>query len=199
MFLKLFSKSKPDKPASDLELVQQYRQTGNLDFIGILFERYTEMVYLVCYKYLQDEEESKDAAMQIFENLTESLKKHEIANFKSWLHVTAKNYCLMQLRSRKNKDFKRNNYAASDNFMYNGHHLHLSEDQNQETELAGLESALAQIPDEQRQCVELFYLQQKCYKEIAQITGFDLNKVRSHIQNGRRNLKIYLQKHHEAE
>jgi RNA polymerase sigma-70 factor (ECF subfamily) len=42
--------------------------------------------------------------------------------------------------------------------------------------------------------VELFYLQNKCYKEIAEDTGMDWNKVRSHIQNGRRNLKICMEK-----
>ncbi len=107
MFLKLFSKSKPDPP-DDLALIQQYRDTRDPEVIGMLFQRYTEMVYLVCRKYLKDEEDSKDAAMQIFENLPALLIKHEIANFKSWLHVTTKNHCLMQLRSQKAHEQKKN-------------------------------------------------------------------------------------------
>ena len=197
MFLKLFSKSKPPPP-DDLELINQYRQTGNLDLIGLLFERYTEMVYLVCFKYLKDEDESKDAAMQIFETLVQSLRKHEVSNFKSWLHATAKNHCLMQLRYQKTKDFKNNSLRISDEAVQNSLVVHLSENEAQETEITALQEGLTEIPPDQRRCVELFYLQQKCYKEIAEIMGYDVNKVRSHIQNGRRNLKIYLEKNHEA-
>jgi RNA polymerase sigma factor (sigma-70 family) len=197
MFLKLFSSSKPEP--DDLELVRQYRETGDPEGLGRLFERHTEMVYLVCYKYLKDEEESKDAAMEIFENLAQSLKKHEVLNFKSWLHVTAKNHCLMQLRSRHNRLFQRPadiNVLAD---MQNGQDRHPSPGEDLEADLTLLERGLEAIPPEQRDCVALFYLQQKSYKEIAAQTGLDLNKVRSHIQNGRRNLKIYLEKHHEPQ
>lgn len=196
MFLKLFSKSKPEP--DDLELVRQYRQTGDVDLVGQLFERHTEMVYLVCYKYLRDEDAAKDAAMQVFESLVDSLKKHQVSNFKSWLHVTAKNHCLMQLRSRPSRLFRREAdiYALAD--MQNDPLLHPADGQDLEADLALLEQGLAVIPTQQRACVELFYLHQKSYKEIAALTGLDLNQVRSHIQNGRRNLKIYLEKHHEA-
>jgi RNA polymerase sigma factor (sigma-70 family) len=197
MFLKLFSRS-PSEP-DDLELVRQYRETGELEALGRLFERYTDMVYLVCYKYLQHEEASKDAAMQIFENLVESLKKHEISNFKSWLHVIAKNHCLMQLRSAQTRMFKYPEDINALADMQNGQHLHPSPGEDLEADLALLEKGLTAIPPDQRACVELFYLQQKSYKEIAALTGLDVNKVRSHIQNGRRNLKNYLEKHHEAQ
>src|SRR5690242_10202593 len=98
MFLKFFSK-KP-QPPDDRELVQRYQETGDLAYVGELFERYTEMVYLICRKYLPDEDASKDATMQVFEHLIENLKKHQVTNFKSWLHTTAKNHCLMQLRAK---------------------------------------------------------------------------------------------------
>ena len=47
---------------------------------------------------------------------------------------------------------------------------------------------------EQKQTVELFYLQEKSYKEIVDQTGFSMNDVKSYIQNGKRNLKIMLSK-----
>ncbi len=199
MFLKFFSKSRPAPEDGDLELIQQFRESGNPDFIGILFQRYTEMVYLICFKYLKDDEDSKDAAMQVFEYLPTFLRKHDITNFKSWLHVTTKNHCLMQLRSRKAHEQKKNKVDAADFSMQNGPVLHLADEDNLEDDLALLERGLADIPEEQRLCVDLFYLQQKSYKEIAEKTGYDLNKVRSFIQNGRRNLKIYLERHHESE
>lgn len=194
MFLKLFSRS---KPPDDLELVHTYRQTGDVDCIGTLFERHTETVYLVCRKYLKDEEESRDAVMQIFENLLTTLKKHEVTNFKSWLHTIAKNHCLMHLRAHKNKE-----PVPLDEKMRlsveNGSNLHLIDDGPPlEQDLQQLEQGLQELNPEQRTCLELFYLQQKSYKEVAQLTGCDLNKVKSHIQNGKRNLKHYLEKNYE--
>jgi RNA polymerase sigma factor (sigma-70 family) len=197
MFLKLFSSSKPEP--DDQELVRQYRETGDPAGLGRLFERHTEMVYLVCYKYLQEEAESKDAVMEIFERLAQSLEKHEVSNFKSWLHVIAKNHCLMQLRRRSHRMFQHPADLNALADMQNGQEQHPSPGEDLEANLTLLEKGLEVIPPEQRDCVALFYLQQKSYKEIAVLTGLDLNKVRSHLQNGRRNLKIYLEKHHEAQ
>jgi RNA polymerase sigma-70 factor (ECF subfamily) len=196
MFLKLFSKN--SSPPTDLELVRQYQQTGDLGYIGELFQRHTEMVFLVCRKYLPDEEASKDATMQVFEQLIEALKKHQIHHFKSWLHVTAKNYCLMQLRAQKSKptislDAELNLSVQ----LSNGLHLSNGEAENLEENWQLLEKALAELPLEQRHCLELFYLQEKSYRQIAEQTGYDQNRVRSFIQNGRRNLKIYVEKHHD--
>ncbi|MFT2010452.1 RNA polymerase sigma factor [Pontibacter sp. 13R65] len=192
MFLKLFSKP---TPPSDLELVHKYQKTSDMQAMGELFERYTEMVYLVCLKYLKDEEDSKDATMQVFERLLELLKKHEISNFKSWLHVTTRNHCLVLLRSRNTKQVPVDDKIAI--LMESTALLHLLEEDQQEVTLQLLEKGLTKLPPEQKICLELFYLQQKSYKEIAAITGCELPKVKSYIQNGRRNLKIYLENHHE--
>ncbi|MFD2999446.1 RNA polymerase sigma factor [Pontibacter toksunensis] len=195
MFLKLFSNSKP--PPDDLELVRLYRESGDMEHLGDLFQRHTDMVYLVCMKYLKDEEESKDATMQLFEYLATALLKHDISNFKSWLHVTTKNHCLMQLRSKKKQEsIKQEETNAS--FMENEATSHLTEVAELEQDEEALMKGLAALPPEQRECVELFYLQQKSYKEIATLTGCELNKVKSYIQNGKRNLKIYMEKHHAA-
>ncbi|RDV12018.1 sigma-70 family RNA polymerase sigma factor [Pontibacter diazotrophicus] len=193
MFLKLFSNSKP--PPDDLELVRLYRQTGDMAHLGDLFQRHTEMVYLVCMKYLKDEEESKDATMQLFEHLATALLKHDITNFKSWLHVTAKNHCLMQLRAKKKQEnIKLEVFDPP--IMENTADFHLSEAAEREQDEQAVVKGLADLPPEQRECLELFYLQQKSYKEIATLTGCELSKVKSYIQNGKRNLKIYMEKHH---
>ncbi|KAA3437055.1 RNA polymerase sigma factor [Rufibacter hautae] len=195
MFLKLFSRAKPPQ---DLELIQQYRESGDVELVGQLFERYTEMVYLICLKYLKNEDESKDATMHIFEQLILALRKHEIANFKSWLHVLTKNYCLMYLRTQKKrgadlideKTLPLVEKAAS---------VHLADDQDHEPELQLLSKALTTLGPEQRACLELFYLEKKSYKEVAELTGLEMGKVKSHIQNGKRNLKIYMDKNYEQE
>lgn len=192
-FLKLFTNAKPPPP--DAELLRLYRQSGDLEHLGELFQRHSEMVYLVCLKYLKEEEESKDATMQLFEHLATALLQHEVSNFKSWLYTTTKHHCLMKLRAQKGATGTYKEDTALP-LMENHEPLHLTEaEQTEETEQL-LRKALQQLPPEQGTCIDLFYLQQKSYAEIADLTGFELSKVKSYIQNGKRNLKLYMEKHH---
>jgi len=177
----------------DTELVLKYKESGDNTMVGVLFERYTHLVYGVCMKYLRDEDESKDALMQIFEKLLVDLKKHEITYFKGWLHTVARNHCLMFIRSRKSefnkqKEMKKDFTAGVESDDY----LHLENVDVKEKHLTNLEEGIKQLNEEQKLCVELFYLQEKCYQEIAEETGFTMKQVKSYIQNGKRNLKIYL-------
>lgn len=158
--------------------------------MGILYERYMELVYGVCLKYLKDSEAAKDATMQVFEELVSKLHKYEVDNFKSWLYTLARNHCLMQLRTPKN--LKTVEFNAE--LMQTGEDVHLNGIFQKEEQLKQLEQCLAALSAEQKQSVELFYLQNKSYKEISDITGTEWNQVRSLIQNGRRNLKICMEK-----
>ncbi len=175
---------------SDLELIELYKESGELAHWGKLYSRYTSLVYGVCLKYLKDRDEAKDAVMQLFEKLITTLLNHEVENFKSWLYVTARNHCLMQLRSQKGKRME----EFSPRLMENQFLLHLEEEPEMEQNLTKLERCIATLVDDQQQCVRLFYLQEKCYKDITGLTGFDLNKVKSFIQNGKRNLKICMER-----
>ncbi len=175
---------------ADNQLVELYKQSGDTTLVGVLYNRYMTMVYGVCLKYLKDRDESKDAVMQIFEKLMSSLKEHEIIHFKSWLYVTAKNHCLMAIRSQKGRNFQ----EFSADIMENGAFLHPEEEPEKELNLVKLEKCIEHLAAEQKHCVTLFYLQHKCYKEIVEITGFDDNKVKSYIQNGKRNLKLCMEK-----
>jgi len=58
--------------------------------------------------------------------------------------------------------------------------------------LQQLPNAISNLNTEQRLCINLFYLKEKCYEEISMQTGYSLKQVKSYIQNGKRNLKIYL-------
>lgn len=175
---------------TDAELLARYKQAGELAVLGELYNRYMALVYGVCMKYLKDREEARDAVMQLFEKLIEGLKNHEITHFKSWLYVTARNHCLMALRSRKGKKFE----DISELHMESDVNMHLEDGAEIETNLTKLENCIQQLADEQKQCVQLFYLQQQCYQDITITTGFDLNKVKSYIQNGKRNLKICMER-----
>jgi len=175
---------------ADKELVAAYKQSGDLAVLGELYQRYMELVYGVCLKYFKEPETSKDAVMQIFEELVLKLKKHEVENFKGWLHQLAKNHCLMQLRTPKNLkivEFKTELVQTEEN-------VHLNGVFEKEENLKKLEHCMSTLTDDQKKAVSLFYLEGKCYNEIAEITGQDWNQVRSFIQNGRRNLKLCMEK-----
>lgn len=182
------------KNQTDEELIALYKETDDLEIVGILYDRYTALTFGVCLKYLKDREESRDAVMQIFERLMVSLKTHEIAVFKGWLYVTARNHCLMQLRSRKGKNFQ----ELSPFLMETGSNGHQEHGDEIEGNLTRLEKCMESLAHEQKQCVRMFYLQQKCYKEITESTGYDLNKVKSYIQNGKRNLKICMERNEKS-
>jgi RNA polymerase sigma factor (sigma-70 family) len=175
--------------ATDEELLASYKDGHDLKVLGILYHRYMSLVYGVSMKYLKDREESRDAVMQIFEKLVESLKTHDVQHFKSWLYVTARNYCLMQLRSSKKYRFK----EIDEHFMESEVIVHLDDEPEIELNISKLEKCIEGLGAEQKRCVQLFYLNQKCYRDITEITGYDDNKVKSYIQNGKRNLKICME------
>jgi len=174
---------------SDQALVQQYKANGNIDTLGELYNRYMELVYGVCLKYMKEPEDAKDCVINIFEELITKLKKYEVDNFKGWLYQLAKNHCLMKLRSNKGHP------ALVDiDVMHLQENIHLDGVMEKEQRLTTMEYCIEQLPQEQKQAIELFYLKEKCYKEIAETTNTDINKIRSFIQNGRRNLKICMEK-----
>jgi RNA polymerase sigma factor (sigma-70 family) len=185
-FLKKISRN----PLTDKELIAQYKESGDMAVLGELYQRYMELVYGVCLKYLKDAETAKDSVIQIFEELVSKLKRHEVENFKGWLHQVAKNHCLMLLRTPKN--LKTVEFKAE--LVQNEENVHLNGVLEKEENFKKLEYCLGTLTDEQQQVIRMFYLEGKCYNEIAEITGQDWNQVRSFIQNGRRNLKICIEK-----
>jgi len=171
--------------ASDEELLQQHRSGHDLEALGLLYERYVELVYGVCLKYFKDETEAEDAVMAIFEELVEKSKKSEVREFRPWLYVLAKNHCLMALRKAG-----RNFTVASDPaLMQSDAFLHPDIEDGDETVMEQLKKCMDKLPAQQKHCIDLFYLQGKTYKDIATTEGEELGTIRSHIQNGRRNLK----------
>ena len=181
------------KKRSDDELIEEFTSTGDLEVLGELYSGYMHLVYGVCLKYLKDRDEAKDAVMQIFEKLIIEIPKQKIENFRSWLHVVTKNYCLMQLRSQKSADEKYNDWAIDPgNFMENSYDLHPI-DRDEEDMDKALADCIEKLKDEQKECIRQFYYENKCYSEISKNLGMDEKKVKSHLQNGKRNLKLCLE------
>lgn len=184
-----FLKNLKNSTATDQELVRLYKQDGDIRVLAELYQRYMELLYAVCIKYLKEQEAAKDAVMAIFEELVPKLLKHEVVHFSGWLYMVAKNFCLMQLRSQKQMHI-----FQDTEIMQLTENLHLNGVFDKEENLNQLSKCMDALSPDQKQTVQLFYLQEKCYKEIALITDTDWNKVRSLIQNARRNLKNCMEK-----
>lgn len=179
----------PHDTLEDKDLLNNFYKDHNNEWLGILFPRYTLLLLGVCMKYLNNEEDAKDAVQQVFFKAINELHKYRVEFFKSWIYMITKNYCLMKLRESGKKfvelskdlseglnDAEDNKYAAK------------------ETTLTEMEQALTQLNKEQQRCITLFYLEKRSYQEITTMTGFTMMQVKSNIQNGKRNLKLALQK-----
>ncbi len=177
-------------PGDDLALIAAYRQSSDLKIVAQLYQRYLELLYGVCLKYLSEPETAKDAVMDIFEELAQKLLRHEVTHFKGWLYTLAKNHCLMKLRSAGRTKLQ----SFDPDHMQTAEELHLKDKLEEEAQLTQLTACIEALQADQRTVIQLFYLQNKCYKEIETATGMEWNKVRSHIQNGRRNLKLCMQR-----
>jgi len=175
---------------SDDELLTQFVQTSHQELLGQLYSRYIPLVYGLCLKYLQQKEDAEDAVNNIYEGLTQKVHKYQIDNFKKWLYSVAKNHCFQVLRKEKNRIFEEidTQIMESDDFE----HL-IDADEDKEKEHA-LNYCLATLPEEQRLCIVHFFFDDLSYADIVEKTGFALNKVKSYIQNGKRNLKICILK-----
>lgn len=184
---------------TDEELLQEFRSEGNLEALGELYGRYMHLVYGVCLKYFKEREEAKDAVMQIFEKLITAIPGTDIINFRSWLHVVTRNFCLMQLRSgrsviEKHTVLEKNEPA----FMENEYNLHpVDEDEIEKDKM--LTDCISKLKDEQRESIRQFYYENRSYNEIACIMGIDEKKVKSLLQNAKRNLKLCLEEKHVRE
>jgi RNA polymerase sigma-70 factor (ECF subfamily) len=177
---------------SDAELLSLFSESKDLDVLGILYKRYMYLVYGVGMKYLKNRDDSQDAVMQLFELLANDIPRFEIRNFKSWLYGVSKNHCLMKLRKDKAEQNRQDNFSA-EIFMESTANLHPIEEIENSTITEQLKACMEQLKEEQRRCVELFYYHQHCYKEIATVMMLDENKVKSFIQNGKRNLRICIE------
>jgi RNA polymerase sigma factor (sigma-70 family) len=176
---------------SDAELLNNYRTDKNNYWLGILLQRYTGLLFGVCMKYLKNENDAQDAVQQIFLKVINDIDKYNIDFFKSWLYMVAKNYSLMQLRGKKyettalEKDIANNETAVFEQKQ---------QSQTDDDNLKKLEQAILQLNTEQQVCIQMFYLQKCSYQQIAETTTFSVLQVKSYIQNGKRNLKIIMEK-----
>lgn len=193
MFLKLKRKSPPFsllEEMPDEQLLARYLETENKELIAILFERYTHLVYGICLKYFQDSDACKDAVMEIFEGLFHKLSCHKVINFRNWLYSVTRNHCLMVLRKAGSINRTKTGFQSHEGDAVFPEYLAEEEELMYSNSL--IMSAVENLNEEQGNCIRLMYIEDKSYRDISSITGYTLNEVKSHIQNGKRNLKNFL-------
>ncbi len=186
-------KNKTEK--SDEKLLEIFRETGDTEVLATLFNRYIHLVYGVCMKYLKNRENSQDAVIEIYEHISKQIPNHKIQTFKNWLYGVTRNHCLMQLRKEKSRSRNFEDYSRSIN-VENTEKEHPIDDRKDNNLL---KSCIAQLKIIQKRCVELFYYEQQCYREIAEELGIEEKKVKSQLQNAKRNLRICMEKKKEYE
>ena len=175
---------------TDQELLERYYDSRENDWLGILLQRYTLLLLGVCMKYLKEEEEARDCVQQIFVKVITELGKYRVVYFKSWIYTIARNHCLMKLRDQHGHPAELSDamLAAWDDEPGSNRHW------EKEKWLEWMGQSLEELGKEQKLCVILFYLEKRSYLDIATATGFTLMQVKSHIQNGKRNLKLLMEK-----
>jgi len=176
---------------TDQELLEKFSADHNNEWLGVLLERYTLLLLGVCMKYLKNEDDAKDSVQQIFLKVIQELHKYKVEYFKSWIYMVAKNHCLMKLRDKQGKiPVEINERLMTAPGEVTDQQVLMKNDQT----LDLMEEALKELNPEQKQCVTLFYLQKKTYQEIKEMTGFTMLQVKSYIQNGKRNLRILIER-----
>jgi RNA polymerase sigma-70 factor (ECF subfamily) len=181
----MFLRRKDIVQGTDEELISSSK-AGDQCALGGLWDRYAHLLYGVAMKYMKEPEVAKDMVVELFTDLPGMFKVHTIGKFRPWVHTVMRNRCLQELRKLKRLEpLEAIQWSEADA---------TEEQQLHEYDLQKLEQAIERLDRDQRVCVTLFHLEQNSYKQIAEITGMTTEKVRSHIQNGRRNLRIELQR-----
>ncbi|MCF8215139.1 MAG: sigma-70 family RNA polymerase sigma factor [Chitinophagaceae bacterium] len=184
----------PQNTYTDTELLQQFRKTADSQWLGWLFERYSLLVFGVCMKYLRNATDAQDATQHVFEKALGEVSKYEIPFFKSWIYSVAKNHCLMQLRNRSSKPGTTDELLEETSADLQTEQELKMKELLMEEQSSHLKAALNELSQEQKSCIQMFYLEKLSYHDIETKTGFSFSQVKSHIQNGKRNLRIILEK-----
>jgi RNA polymerase sigma-70 factor (ECF subfamily) len=179
---------------TDKELVGLYKNTVDTKIIGEFYNRYSHIVFGIAMKYMKDTDKAQDILLDVFHDVFENLLKYSVDDFKNWLLTITRNLCFKRIKD--NEKIISLDYTGINNLSVNfmekeaefSHHI------EKEKQYSNLKKALLQLKKEQKECVTLFYLQDKSYVEISNITGYPVKKVKSYIQNGKRNLSIIMNK-----
>ena len=194
LFLMLLNRRTYLRKLSDEDIISLYKEKQWTSCIDELYQRYAHMVFGVCMKYVKQIENAEDLTLSLFASLTEKLLQHQVQHFKSWLYVSARNSSLMFLRANK-----KNIELKDDDVLCDDGDQRLDEKLEKDELIESLIMVFEELKQEQRIYIQLFYLQKKSYEEVAKITNYSMKELKSHLQNGKRNLKILMEQNQNNE
>ncbi len=181
---------KPHDKYTDEELLARYKQTGNSEHFGVLYNRYIPLIYGLCLKYLKNITLAEDAVMDIFEDILPKVQRYDIREFRTWIYTVARHHALAAATDSKQTatmELIPEIVQSSPTMVWAD-----ADDTTDREQM--LEECMQQLPDVQRVAIQKFYFEGKSYADIVDETGLHLKSVKSYIQNGKRNLRICIEK-----
>lgn len=174
----------------DTELVELYKKNPDTSLIEELYNRYSKRVYWWALKFLGNRLEAEEMVHDIFAAMMSGMldlyQAREGAKFSSWLYRCVGNQCMKIVRKRNEVIFNQVEVVDVPEALIIDLEVEvIAKEWNEQ-----LTSALNRLNQMQRVCCMRFYWDGMRYDEIAEELGITHDQVRSHLQNGLRNLRI---------
>jgi RNA polymerase sigma-70 factor (ECF subfamily) len=188
-----YFKTSSNSKLSDEELIKKFRFSHDNSYLGELFLRYTPYVFGVAVKHLQNQKDAEDLTLTTYNKISSDLKRIEVLDFKKWLYKLIVDQCNIE-KKKKSASNEESKMILIEELTKEEDNLFINTDaKNTTLDTNSLRLAIDTLNESQKMCIDLFYIQNKSYQEVSEITGYSLNQVKTNIQNGKRLLKTYIE------
>jgi RNA polymerase sigma-70 factor (ECF subfamily) len=164
-------------------LIRRFQASGDNSLFGEIFLRHHREIFFSCRNVVRNDSVAEDITQETFVVAFKNIAQYKGGRLRAWLRQIAIYRSINWLRSPTNRRF-----AGLDDLPYEP-----SIAPENISRSLDLEVACERLPPAQRQAVELHYYAGLSYKEIACQLGISEDAVTSHLQNGRRRLRLDLE------
>lgn len=178
----------PLQPAPDSALVERM-MAGDENALAALYDRYSGMIFAMLLRILRDRHAAEEVLQDLFFQLWRGAARFDAnrGTLPAWLMVIGRNRAISRLRRLSSQEIVEDVEAWPANAVPSSVNI---EDETQRSLLMGkLRGALAALPAEQREAVELAYFEGMTQTEIAARTGSPLGTVKSRVRTAMQSLK----------
>ncbi len=165
----------------DQILAETFRSTREDRFFAEIVRRHQGPIQAACGRVLRNRSEAEDIAQDTFVAAFTKIDTYRGGNLGAWLSVIARHLCLNRLEARLTKPAEAStdmgDLAAPESFEAASHWAD------------ECRVMLSQLSPPQQLSIKLFFIEGYSYKEVAGLTGFSEEQVKTHIQNGKRRLR----------
>lgn len=181
------SRAQTPPSVPDEEIVRRFRETGENVWFAELFARHSKRVYFACRGFSGDGGAAEDATQETFLRAYERIHLFGGGDFCGWLMRIARNICIDHWRKRRPEAAIEDlgpESAAAEGAALPDYDARLSAER--------VWQEMNQLAPEQRRCLEM-KIEGYSYEETAARTGWTVDAVKSHLQNGRRMLWLRME------